>query len=273
MKIRSLFKMPMAVVIGILIIGGIINIADAAIVDTKDSADFTNKDFEGNSVPTGGEIVVDGVTTGFEGWTVGDGNYTIVQGGEDNMAGNNGLFSSAAGWTAEWRVKLDSGNLPTSYHLGTNRGAFGVQLADDSATATHWVSPIAGYDSSSDPDEFIVWDANTDALLHRGGDPLAFHTVRLAAEANGGDDEFNLYVDGVFAASVTGLALDLNRQWFGEEGAAVSSGTAIVDYFRVDTSGAFAPCGGAACTVPEPSTLVLLGFGLAGLFASWRRRK
>ena len=219
--------------VGVLLVGGV---ANAAITTTKDSADFNTKNWEGNSVPAP-------VWGSLSDWTASGGNYVMVQDGTDAVAGSGGAFSSATGWTAEWRIKLDSGNFPTSYDV-TPRAAMNVHLADESTLASHWQNPCMGRDNAG---RHVVFDGIAgNTVLYRAGDATEFITVRVAVEGSGGDDEVKLYVNGVEVASPAGAVNgSYNRQWFGDEGAVVSSGTAIVDYFRYDTTGAYAP-------IPEP---------------------
>ena len=216
-------------VVGVLLVGGV---ANAAITATRDSADFDTKSWEGGSVPAP-------VWGDLSDWSASGGNYLMVQDGTDGVAGSGGAFSSAAGWTAEWRMKLDPANLPTSFDVA-GRAAMNVLLVDDSTSAGHFQVLAMGRNNAG---QFVVFDnVAGNALLFKGGLLEDFHTVRLAVEGSGGDDEIKLYVDGVEVASPAGAVNgSYNRQWFGDEGAVVSSGTAIVDYFRYDTTGAYAP--------------------------------
>ena len=234
-------------VVTVLLASGMCGTASAAIINTKDSADFNTLSWEGDSVPA----AIYGIVASPE-WTSDGSNNVIVQDGAAGMAGSSGAFSAANGWTAEWRMKLDVNNLPATVLDG--RAALNVHLADDSATAGHFQVLAMGRNPAN---EFVVFDNLAGNTIHfEGGDALQFHTVRLAVEGTGGANEIKLYVDGVEVTSPVGAAGPHNRQWWGDEGAVVSSGTAIVDYFRYDTTGAFAP-------IPEPATMVLLGIGLA----------
>ena len=226
---------------------------NAAITTTKDSSLFDTKNWEGDSVPA----AIYGVVASPE-WTSDGSNYVIVQDGVPGMAGSSGAFSAATGWTVEWRMKMDTNNLPSACVITAGALAFGrasmtMHLADDSSLAGHFQIPSVGQDGGG---EYVVFDAASDAILYQGGDITEFLTVRLAVEGTGGDGQIRMYVDTVHVGSPPGTVGAYNRQWFGAEGAVVSSGTAIVDYFRYDTTGAYAP-------IPEPTTIALLGIGLA----------
>jgi len=224
----------------VLAVGGA---AHAAITTTKDSADFNTRNWEGDSVP--GALWGD-----LSDWSVSGGNYVMTQDGVDGVAGSSGAFNSVTGWTAEWRMKLDPGNLPTSYDVAP-RAAMVVHLADESTSAGHFQVLAMG---RNDAGEFVVFDnVSGNTLLFEGGRLDEFHAVRLAMKGIGGDSEIRLYVDDVEVTAPTGAVnVGYNRQWFGDEGAVVSSGTAIVDYFRYDTTGAYAIPG------PTQSTVILI---------------
>ena len=226
----------------------------AAITNTKDSADFNTKNWEGDAAPN----LAYGVD--LNDWSVGGGNYTVVQDGGTGATGTTpGVFSAANGWTIEWRMKMDVNNLPTANVFvndvlqSSARGSLTLQLADDQSATARWTEVTMGQTGGT---EWVIWDALTDGLMWRGGDITQMTTVRVAAEATGGDDQYKMYVDGNEVLDIAGTSGPYNRQWFGDLGAAVSGGTAIIDYIRYDTSGAFAP-------IPEPATIALLGIGLA----------
>ena len=211
--------------------------ADAAIMTTRRSEDFNTTSWEGDSVPS----MVYGVD--LNDWSVSNGKYVIVQDGTSGMSGSNGAFSSSNGWTVEWRMKMDTGNLPTACTLAGGqvtfgRGSLSLHLCDEQASVAHWSHITMGRDGSG---RWVIYDALDTDVYYQGGDIETFTTVRLAVEGSGGDDQINLYVNDELVTSPTLTAGAYNRQWFGDESAEVSSGTAIVDYFRYDTTGAYAP--------------------------------
>ena len=242
-------------VVTVLLASGMCGTASAAIINTKDSADFNTKNWEGDAAPN----LAYGVD--LNDWSFGGGNYTVVQDAGLGATGTTpGVFSAANGWTIEWRMKMDLANLPTALVLDTNdvilnsgRGSMTFQLADDQSATARWTEVTMGQVGGT---EWGIWDSLTDGLMWRGGDITAMTTVRVAAEATGGDDQYKMYVDGNEVLDIAGTGGAYNRQWFGDLGAAVSGGTAIIDYIRYDTTGAFAP-------IPEPATIALLGIGLA----------
>ena len=215
------------------------SMAGAAITTVRHSEDFNTTSWEGDVVPSriyGADL---------NDWSVSGGKYVIVQDGTNGMAGSNGAFSSSNGWTVEWRMKMDPDNLPTACaveggHVTFGRGSLSLHLCDEQDSAPHWSHITMGRDGSG---QWVIYDALNANLYYRGGDIETFTTVRLAVEGSGGDDRVELYVNDEPAASPTLTAGDYNRQWFGDESAEVSSGTAIVNYFRYDTTGAYAPVG------------------------------
>ena len=246
MNARFFYTVALLLLAGTAVLASCTGTVDAAITTTKDSADFNTKSWEGDVVPP----IIYGVD--LNDWSVdGGGNYVIVQDGMPGMAGASGAFSAATGWTAEWRMKLDPDNLPSPYAVVGGRAALNLHLADDSTTAGHFQVPAMGLNTAG---KFVVFDnADNNTLLYHGGDINEFHTVRLAVEGTGGDNEIKLYVDGLEMITPAGTTNDsYNRQWFGDEGVVVTSGTAIVDYFRYDTTGAFAPVP-IPVPIPDPA--------------------
>jgi hypothetical protein len=226
-------------VIAPILFSSLSNSVSAAITATKNSIDFNTKSWEGDVWPS----KVYGVD--INDWSVDGGNYTVVQDGNTGAIGSSDAFSAANGWTIEWRMMMDVNNLPTAVILDENdvllnagRGSLTFQLADGQSTTGRWTEVTMGQTGGT---EWAIWDALTDGLMWRGGDITQMTTVRIAAEATGGDDQYKMYVDGVDVLDIAGTAVNVNRQWFGDIGAAVSGGTAIVDYIRYDTTGAYFP--------------------------------
>ena len=253
MKIRLFQVASLALVSGMMILGGLADNANAAITAQKHSSFFNTKNFEGDSVP-GAAIWGSDISD----WTTSGGNYVIVQDEVDGLVGELGNFSAANGWTAEIRISID---VPHT----TGSDVFGMQVADDSTTAGHW----QGLNFLDSGGQFRIWDQLNDAVVYTGdaGSASTFNTIRLAVEGTGGDNEIKMWVNDVLQTTPVGAGADLNRQIMGDDGARIKSGTASVDYFRWDTSGAFAPG-----PVPEPSTFVLLVVGLMGLAAARQRK-
>lgn len=210
--------------------------ADAAISETKDSADFNIIEFEGNSVPSAiyGDI---------SDWSVdGNGNYVIAQDGEDGCAGKNGEFNATNGWTMEIRFKVTT----------TSGKALQLLLGDENVYYSPFLSHDTVYDYGSGQAAVVTGLDFTDD----------FHTLRVAQESGGG--EVKLYIDDVDTGVTMVSFYSLSRQWFGD-GGRCDAGTGIeVDYFRLDNTGGYAP-------VPEPASVVLLLSG--GVLAMFRRRK
>ena len=254
MNTRFFFATPLLLtVVTVLLASSMCSTASASITSTKDSADFNTLSWEGNAAPN----LAYGID--LNDWSFGGGNYTVVQDAVVGATGGVGAFSAANGWTIEWRMKMDLNDLPTAAVFvndvlqGSTRGSMTFQLGDGQDTTARWTEVTMG---QTDATEWVIWDALNGGLMWRGGDITAMTTVRVAAEATGGDDQYKMYVDGVEVLDIVATAGAFNRQWFGDLGAAVSGGTAIIDYIRYDTSGAFAP-------IPEPATIALLAIGLA----------
>jgi MYXO-CTERM domain-containing protein len=99
----------------------------------------------------------------------------------------------------------------------------------------------------------------------------AFHVFRLAQEPNSGT--YSVWRDGVLINGALTTArgdlagLGLRKIAFGDEGGAWS-GSTQVDYFRFDTTGAYAPV-----PVPEPATWGLGAMGLGALLMARKRRR
>jgi len=229
---------------------------------TRDSANFDGKFFEGDAVPTGVHTVAGGdITYGnISDWSVdGSGNYMIAQDGTGGRAGRRDDsdpsigFSAANGWTAETRLKLTAN--PTGV------GALQIQ----------WRGPGTNQDVGifidEDNGDMVIRDQDVggNPIIVGGFDINEFHTIRFAVEGSGGDDEIKLYVDGVDTGVLPALSNSAgSRAVLGDGTSLIVDGTTLVDYFRWDTTGGFAP-------IPEPSTLVLL-LGCAVLLAIFRRR-
>ena len=207
----------------IILASDISETATAAITESKHSGSFNLKDWEGDFVPAP-------AYGSLADWTVdGTGNYVATMTDVAGAIGGNGLASGATGWTVETRVKIDPNNLPSIRGIE-------FQFADDQLTG-HWVLAAIGHDGAGN---MTVWETgNLTAVQWTGGAVGDFMTFRVAME--GGNGEVNWYADGELIGNIPGLDADLDRQWMGDMGGLVSNGTLIMDYFRMDTTGAFAP--------------------------------
>ena len=218
----------------------------AAITTIRDSADFNLKSWEGDSVPA----PANGSLTD---WSVdGNGNYVAVMTDVEGALGGNGLASGTTGWTVETRLKIDPNNLPSAK-------AIEFQFGDDT-TNPHWVLAAIG----NVGDNYQVWETgNLNAPQWTGGSVGEFMTFRVAVE--GGNGDVRWYANGTDIGTIPGLEADLNRQWLGDMGGLVSDGTVVVDYFRMDTTGAYAPPAAPDSFRADPS----LAPGFAGRKAAW----
>ena len=195
----------------------------AAITNTKDSAEFNLKNWEGDVAPS---AAYGSVTD----WSIdGSGNYQAVMTNVGGAIGGNGLASGATGWTVEFRMKMDPNNLPTGQVIEW-------QFGDNTTNPGHW--SLGSVDASGGV--YQIWDRSAGGdLVFAGSDITEFVTIRVATE--GGPGDVRWCADGFDLGTHPGATADLNRQWLGDMGSLVSDGTVIMDYFRMDTTGAYAP--------------------------------
>ena len=229
----------------------------------KDSADFANK-YEGDSTaPTGftqrgtfASLTTDGDVLTY---------VTDSQADPPHMASFlsdawvEGTVTAATGWTVETRFKLSTvdpyyANMQVLVNDGTKWSV--AALGPDFLLYEDFGMPYIGGGLAVLDTPILAVDLTDD-----------FHTFRIMSEA--GSTKFQMYLDGnqltlPRGTPQDGLATtpDATKMWWGGGGVYVD-GTSYVDYIRWDGTGGYAP-------IPEPTTIVLLGFGALGLL---RRRK
>ncbi len=228
----------------VLVVAGWVPSGNAAIVATKNSADFNTKNHEGNSVPSA-------ISGDISDWTVdGSGNYFIQHDGVDGAAGSSGSLAAATGWTMEIRLKVidtaATGDVLTIALGDGHNGHYTVLNIREGAIANAQGVSLRNYNFVDD-----------------------FVTIRYAREGIGGEEK--LWVDGVVTANPSHSAHTLNRQWFGDLGGGIGNDgkEVLVDYFRLDTTGAYAP---GPVSVPEPAAGALLAAGMLCLIRGRRLR-
>jgi hypothetical protein len=214
--------------------------------------------FEGDSVPT---TQGSGGTGDPSGWSS-DGNIlTIVN---TNSVSETWLtipgFTSDpnVGYTLEMRFRVAS--VGTSY-----LGEFNPQGSTPGSLFAFAMNGSGVYDTLRGPN----------VQLYSGDLTADFHTLRVAVAGNadaenGPGDHAYMYMDGELIGtgwtSPNPYALSYGgptRMLFGDTGGGINSGTLLVDYIRVDTTGPFAP-------VPEPATVAM--FCGCFVLVGWRRR-
>jgi hypothetical protein len=172
--------------------------------------------------------------------------------------GDTGLLDWTTGYTIEIRTKLVTTPAKWNYSIIALPGLG----HNDSLPFLHVGQSTLNWGEGGAGDLQIDGHANDDGL---------FHTFRIAAEPSG----YISYLSGwrggrSWAYSGHGDlgGSGLRKIAFGDEGD-VWQGSTDVDYFRFDTSGAYAPE-----PVPEPTTLTLALAGLLGVTGlMWRKRK
>jgi hypothetical protein len=180
-----------------------------------------------------------------------DGNILTYQSsiaqanGDWNSDQWNTDISHAAGWTIEFRLQLE-GTGPIN---GFNN------FADDGTSYAFFSVGPASFQLFSNPNP-IDTNSNVDA----------FHTFRIAEAPN--STTLSVWRDGVSLGTFTAPTLAVTAMWFGDGTTSGGGPTVHLDYFRWDSTGAYAPV-----PVPEPSAGVLLTLGAIGLAAMARRRR
>lgn len=237
------------------------NVAAAAVLDSS----LFNHKYEGDVVPVTDS---NGVTT--PSYATGapdisgpssDGNImtyqnTVGTGGgywESNSsiwAGGTNPVSDANGSTIEFSIKVGTDATAGPW------GAFQV-FARDSGSGSNGnpahlaVGPsMTGYRTSGGSIAVLDTNSNTDA----------FHTFRIAQDPDSGNlwvwrDGILLLAGGTDLWASTGAAY----MFFGDGGGYVGGPTMELDYFRWDSTGAYAP-------IPEPASLALIGLGTLLMF-------
>ncbi len=198
----------------------------------KDSADFNMK-IEMNVVP----IPIYNLNRG---WTS-DGDVLTFNNAvnTDGAFGWSGQLVNSVGYTIEMRYRITQANTPGTTS-SSPRWTFQFQGCDASgANALHTLQ--VGQPTASG--QLGLYSAGsssaTMAIALTAGD---WHTLRIADDANSND--VLVWSDGV---QITGFNWQSsnntgnNRAWCGDLGASVTDGFYDVDYYRVDTTGAYAP--------------------------------
>lgn len=211
------------------------SMASAALM--KSSADFNHK-YEGDyPVPN---YTQNGA---FSTSPSSDGNVLTFA----NAASGGGYFESIdwpavdnnTGWTLEWRAQiLDD--------AAEGQGTFQVAVGDG-----------VGYRAFRENKNSYTTRFPTDATLDSSSNTDTFHIYRVAREP--GSADWLVWRDGISLGPVTQSANAGGAEFLDIGSGATNIGgpTVKLDYFRFDTTGAYAP-------VPEPSSLLLLAAG--GMF-------
>ncbi len=215
--------------------------AKAVITSTKDSSLFTFK-YEMDVSP---DVDNQGGAAGGD-WTmpagsVSGGIFTLTTTAPINAeivnSDTGGGLSFATGYTIEMRAKVDTTFNRTATMiggagpLGSNRGWLSIGQSQ-----LRWMD--TGSDTSG---------TQLDTSVNSDG----FHIFRLAQEPN--TNLYSVWRDGVLISNSlvsTNTGGSIVKASFGDLGA-TWGGTLEVDYYRFDTSGAYAP-------MPEPSALILV---------------
>ena len=179
----------------------------------KDSNDFDYK-WEADSVPTP-------IWGNIDYWIANeDGTVTIVQDYENGLAGWNDL--DLPKWTVETRLRVDAPKEELS-------GVFNIDIEDGNDMYCLII------DSGRLVDAYNASNIYSNVLLTGG-----FHTIRIAKHGNGNQ---NIYVDSrPISFALTPIPYTGARIiGCGDSAGGVTTGTVTVDYFRLDTTGAFAP--------------------------------
>lgn len=170
-----------------------------------------------------------------KGW-VSDGEALIF----DNAANGDGAFGwtsrlkHSTGYTIEIRYRITQVNTPGV--AGTPKYVFQLQGSDGSGTLALHTVPVGM--ATADGQLGIYSASGNLALPISAGE---WHTLRIADEPNSND--MLAWSDGVQITGVNWQSANntVNRAWCGDLGISVTDGSYEVDYFRVDTRGAFSP--------------------------------
>ncbi len=224
----------------------------------KDSADFSGK-LEMNSVPAP-------IYQASKGWTS-DGDVLTVNNAQngDGAFGWSGALQNSKGYTIELRFRITQVNTPGA-SASALKYTFQMQGADGSGTlALHSINigkPLA---------DAQLGVYNPSGTLGFAITSNEWHTLRIADEPNSND--MLIWSDGVQITGFDWKSMNntVNRAWAGDLGVGVVDGVYDVDYFRVDTTGAYAPPAPALPVVVQSPQSVTNDIGarmtLAGNFS------
>jgi hypothetical protein len=183
-----------------------------------------------------------------------------------NMTTADVALMESSAWTASANVRFPSVGysstdhngvyLEISYGTGTAAKTYAVTMGtsgDGTATLAH----ITNLEASGPPKEGIMYTGVPGSLTYH-----LFEMKRTSPYST----DVKCYVDGTYEATIaplTGaLTEDLNRWcWGSSEGPSGASADALW-------------IGASVYTIPEPSALILIATGFAGLLAyAWRKRR
>jgi len=263
---------PLLAIVAVLTLGLAATQAVGAIIEMKDSADFTYK-YEMDVMPDTQKLDGSGkddfvvsnsemsVSGGLLSYDIPAGQMTweystnLLADGDLYRWSPNPNFSYAEGFTIEIRARVNSqvGNGTTLGPLMVEAYGFPVGGVTHRGILNMWTDETTWWQKA---DPAIVLDTNDNSD--------EFHTWRLAQE--GGTTSYDIWRDGVKIATGIPYISTWNQSWlrFGNNVGDVG-GNVDIEYFRI-TPGAFAP-------VPEPSTVAMLAGGLLCLGVCGRRRR
>lgn len=211
------------------------NVRAVETLPLRDSSDF-NLQINGEVAPP----AVFGNPT----WTS-DGDFITINNASVPAPGAMGwenVFNSATGYTVELRFRIVSPQV-------NGTGALGVILSDSSGTA--------------DYHSLVITASGINGIFNDRDFTDGFHVLRFVDKP--GSKGISIWLDGelIVEDHRSALNFQLNRAFVGRIGSALSDGVAQIDYFRVDTTGAYRP-------IPEPASIAFLMVGSLSLI---RRRR
>ena len=261
MSFRNLFGIGL---VGMVTAISVSTASAAVITTTLDSSLFNNK-YEGDAVPVynnnGTTTPAYFVGSTFNSGPTSDGNILTYLTADSS---NGGFFEStsnvwnvgsangvtdANGWTIEARIKIGNDATPEAAD-----GSFQIFGRDNGARTSSGRRTAIKIGRSK-----LTWSASSgsqNTLLDSSDNTDGFHVFRVAQEP--GSNVGHFWRDGIELGSTSGQGYGSNESatlaagdMFWASGSSGLFGSTIdVDYFRFDTTGAYAP-------VPEPSGVAL----------------
>lgn len=245
-----------------------VNLASAGLITlTRDSSLFNNK-YEGDVVPVtndngattpaynSGGTFNSGPTTDGDIMTyltadTASGGFFESNSNVWNVGSTNGV-DNANGWTIEVRVKI--GNDETAEAADGSFQIFGRDNGSRTSSGRRTSTKIGR--------SKMTWASNSsnqNVSLDTSDNTDGFHIFRIAQEA--GSNLGHFWRDGIELGSTSGQGYGSNESstlssgdMFWASGSSALFGSTIsIDYFRFDTTGAYAP------EVPEPNSFLLIG--------------